>query len=101
LARFAAKHGAMAEVSCTLAIAVVPNAPRSEVIGWLGDAVKIKIHAPPVEGKANAVLCEFLADQLGVPRRAVTLLRGDTSRRKLIRITGLSDAAAKAKLGLG
>lgn len=92
---------AVPEISCTLAIAVVPNAPRSEVIGWLGDAVKIKIHAPPVEGKANLVLCEFLAEQLNVPRRAVTLLRGDTSRRKLLRVSGLTAPEAHARLGLG
>lgn len=91
----------MAEPSCTLAIAVVPNAPRSEIIGWLGDAVKIKVHAPPVEGKANLVLCEFLADRLGLPRRAVTLLRGDTSRRKVIRVTGLTAPEAHTRLGLG
>lgn len=89
------------EVSCTLAIAVVPNAPRSEIVGWLGDAVKIKVHAPPVEGKANLVLCEFLAERLGVPRRAVSLLRGDTSRRKVIRIAGLTEPEAHSRLGLG
>ena len=48
--------------SCTLAIKAIPNAPRSEVIGWLGEALKVKVHAPPVEGRANEVLCEFLAD---------------------------------------
>ena len=67
------------EKSCTLAIKAIPNAPRSEVIGWLGDALKIKVHAPPVDGRANDVICEFLADTLGLPRRAVTVLRGDTS----------------------
>ncbi len=88
----------MAEDSCTLAIAVIPNAPRSEIVGWMGEALKVKIHAPPLEGRANAALCECLAGRLGLHRRAVTLLRGDTSRRKLIRLTGLSLAAAKAKL---
>jgi uncharacterized protein (TIGR00251 family) len=91
----------MPDVSCTLTIAVVPNAPRSEIIGWLGDAVKIKVHAPPVEGKANLVLCEFLADRLGVPRRAVSLLRGDTSRRKVVRVAGLTAPEAHSRLGLG
>lgn len=86
--------------SCTLAIKAIPNAPRSEVIGWLGDALKVKVHAPPVEGRANEVLREFLADRLGVPRRAVTVLRGDTSRQKLLRIDGLSLAEVKAILGL-
>jgi len=88
------------EKFCTLAVKAIPNAPRSEVIGWLGDALKIKVHAPPVEGRANEVLCEFLADTFGLPRRAVTVLRGDTSRQKVIRIAGLTLAEAKAKLGV-
>jgi uncharacterized protein len=88
------------EKFCTLAVKAIPNAPRSEVIGRLGEALKIKVHAPPVEGRANEVLCEFLADSLGLPRRAVTVLRGDTSRQKVIRIAGLTLAEAKAKLGV-
>lgn len=87
-------------VSCTLVIKAIPNAPRSEVVGWLGDALKVKVHAPPVEGRANEVLREFLADELGLPRRAVTVLRGDTSRQKLLRIDGLSLAEVRVKLGL-
>ncbi|MBI4626230.1 MAG: DUF167 domain-containing protein [Verrucomicrobia bacterium] len=86
------------EKSCTLAIKAVPNAPRHEVVGWLGEALKVKIHAPPVEGRANEALCEFLADELGLPRRAVTVLRGDTSRLKLVRIAGLTLAEAWARL---
>ncbi len=85
--------------SCTLAIKAIPNAPRSEVVGWLGDALKVKVHAPPVEGRANDALCELLADTLGVPRRAVTLMRGETSRQKVVRIDGLSPAEVRAKLG--
>lgn len=92
------KSGQEEAVFCTLAIKAIPNAPRNEVVGWLGEALKIKVHAPPVEGRANEVLCEFLADTLGLPRRAVTVLRGDTSRQKLIRIHGLTLAAVKAKL---
>ena len=86
------------EDGCTLAIKAIPNAPRNEVIGWLGSALKVKIHAPPVAGRANAALCEFLADTLGLPRRAVTLANGDTSRQKLVRITGLTLAAVKSRL---
>jgi uncharacterized protein (TIGR00251 family) len=84
--------------SCTLAIKAIPNAPRSEVVGWLGEALKVKVHAPPVEGRANEALCEFLADTLGLPRRAVRVLRGDTSRQKVVRIDGLSLAEAKSRL---
>lgn len=83
--------------SCTIAIKAIPNAPRSEVVGWLGDALKVKVHAPPVEGRANEALCEFLADELDLPRRAVSVLRGDTSRQKLVRIEGLDLAALRAK----
>jgi uncharacterized protein (TIGR00251 family) len=85
---------------CTLAVKAIPNAPRHEIVGWLGDALKIKIHALPVEGRANDALCEFLANTLGLPRRAVTVLRGDTSRQKLVRIAGLTLAETKAKLGV-
>lgn len=86
--------------ACTLAIKAIPNAPRSEVIGWLGDALKVKVHAPPVEGRATAALCEFLADELGLPRRAVTVLRGDLSRQKVLRFEGLTLADLKARLKL-
>jgi len=85
--------------SCTLAIKAIPNAPRNEVVGWLGDALKVKVHAPPVEGKANAALCEFLADTLDLPRRAVTVARGDTSRHKLIHVQGLTLSEVRARLG--
>ena len=88
------------ENSCTLAIKAVPNAPRSEIVGWLGDALKIKIHAPALDGRANDALCEFLADELGLPRRAVALAHGDKSRQKLIRIAGFTLAEVKAKLGV-
>ncbi len=87
-------------VSCTLEIKAVPNAPRSEVVGWLGAALKVKVHAPALEGRANDELCSFLADALAVPRRAVTLLRGDTSRQKVVRIDGLTLAEAKRRLGV-
>ena len=84
--------------SCTLAVKAIPNAPRNEIMGWLGDALKIKVHAPPVEGRANDELRDFLADALGLPRRSVTLLRGDTSRQKLFRIDGLALAEVKNRL---
>jgi uncharacterized protein len=84
--------------SCTLALKAIPNAPRNEVVGWLGDALKVRIHAPPVEGRANDALCEFLATTLGLHRRAVTVLRGDTARQKLLRIDGLTLDQVRARL---
>ena len=85
---------------CTLAIKAIPGAPCTEVCGWLGDAVKVKIHAPPLEGRANEALTEFLADELDLPRRAVSLVRGDTARQKVVRIDGLALDEVKRRLGL-
>jgi uncharacterized protein (TIGR00251 family) len=86
------------EKFCTLAVKAVPNAPRNTVAGWLGDALKIKIHAPALDGRANDALCEFLADELGLPRRAVTLAHGEKSRQKIVRIAGLTLPEVHAKL---
>jgi len=68
----------------------VPNAPKTQVIGWLGEAMKVKVHAPALEGKANEELCSFLAETLGLPKRSVRLLQGDTARKKLVEITGMT-----------
>jgi uncharacterized protein (TIGR00251 family) len=86
--------------SCTLAIKAVPNAPRSAVVGWLGEALKVKVHAPALEGRANDELCEFLADALALPHRAVTVLQGDKSRQKILHISGLTLAEVRVKLGV-
>lgn len=88
------------EQFCTLAIKAVPNAPRNAVAGWLGDALKIKIHAPALDGRANEALCEFLAAELGLPKRAVSLAHGDKSRQKLVRIAGLTLAEVQSRLRL-
>lgn len=86
--------------ACTLELKTIPNAPRDEIAGWLGDALKVKVHAPALEGRANDALLEFLADKLGVHRRDVTLLRGDKSRHKAVRIAGLTLAEVKARVGV-
>ncbi len=84
---------------CRLALKAIPNAPRNEIVGWLGEALKVKVHAPALEGRANAELCDFLADALQLPRRAVTVARGDTSRQKVIHVKGLSLAELQARIG--
>ena len=86
--------------TCRLEIKTIPNAPRSEVVGWLGEALKVKIHAPALEGKANQELCEFLAEELGLHKRSVRLVQGDSSRKKLIEISGLSRTQVIGKLRL-
>ena len=85
---------------CTLELKIIPNAPRNEVVGWLGPALKVKVHAPALEGRANDELLAFLAEKLSLPRRSVTLLRGDKSRQKIVQISGLDLAGAKTRLGL-
>ena len=82
-----------------LEIKAVPNAARSEVVGWLGDALKVKLKAPPVDGKANAELCRFLAEQLGLPRGAVTLATGASARQKRVQIDGLTAETLRERLG--
>jgi len=86
--------------SCTIAIKAIPNAPRNQVVGWLGDALKIKVHAPALEGRANDELRDFLADALGLPRRAVTVISGEKSRQKRLRIDGLDLDEIRARLGI-
>ncbi len=85
--------------ACTLELKVIPGAPHDEVSGWLGPVLKVKIHAPALEGRANDALLGFLARQLRVPRRAVTLLRGEKSRRKAVRIEGLDAPSVQQRLG--
>jgi uncharacterized protein (TIGR00251 family) len=84
--------------ACTLELKIIPGAPHDEIAGWLGAVLKVKVHAPALEGRANDALLEFLADKLGVHRRDVTLVRGDKSRHKVIRIAGLSLAEVKTRL---
>lgn len=81
-----------------LILHVQPGARKSEVAGEHGDALKIRLAAPPVEGKANAELLRWLASYLGVPRKAVTLLSGERNRHKIVAVDGLDATAALAVL---
>lgn len=73
-------------MSVKLDVAVVPNAKRTGADGWHDGALRVRLNAPPVDGKANEALIGWLADELEVPKRAVTLLRGQSARRKQIGI---------------
>ncbi len=80
-----------------LEVYLQPKASRSEIVGLYGEALKIKVKAPPVEGKANKALLLFLADLLGLPRRRLEIISGLTSRRKSIYISQANlDAVQKA-----
>jgi hypothetical protein len=69
---------------------IQPGARRSEVGGWHDDRLRIRIQAPPVDGKANDALVRFVAALCDLPRRAVVLERGETDRRKTLRLRGLA-----------
>jgi uncharacterized protein (TIGR00251 family) len=69
-----------------LTLHVQPGAARTEVAGVHGDALKIRLAAPAVEGRANSALKRYLAEVFGVPLRNVTLVRGETARRKIVQV---------------
>ena len=85
-------------MSAVLRLRVVPNAKRSEVIGVHGDAIKVKVQAPAMDGKANDALVDFLAEKIGVSRRAVQLIAGEKSRDKTISIADLDVEEARRRL---
>lgn len=75
-----------------LAVLVQPRASRSRVVGEHDGQLKVQLAAPPVDGAANEALQELLSELLGVPRRAVRLVGGETSRRKRVHIAGVTTA---------
>lgn len=81
-----------------LSVKVQPRASRNEIGGLHGNELKVAVTAPPVDSAANQAVLEFLAETLSLPRRAVTLVRGQTSRHKLLRLDGLTAEDAAAKL---
>lgn len=74
-----------------LAVSVVPNAKRSGADGLHDSALRVRLAAPPVDGKANDTLVTWLAGELGLPRRQVTLVRGQSARRKWLALDGSAD----------
>jgi len=83
-----------------LTVRAVPRASRNEIAGEANDALRIRLQAPPVDGKANKALLRFLADTLGVAPSRLTLLSGETGRNKRVLIAGVSRLEALRRLGL-
>ncbi len=83
----------------TFAVKVHPRAKKNAVAGEIGDALKLALTAPPVEGKANDACVAFLAEVLGVSRSSITIVAGETSRQKVIRVAGMTAAAIRERLG--
>ena len=82
----------------TFAVHVVPRASRNEIAGVEGEALRVRLTAPPVEGAANAALLAFLAEVLDVPKRDVRLVSGQTSRRKVVAVAGLKAEVVQERL---
>jgi hypothetical protein len=78
-----------------LRLHIQPRASKSEVCGVQGDALKIRLTSPPVDGAANKLCCEFLADLFKVPKSAVEIISGETSRKKRVKITAIDTARLK------
>lgn len=82
-----------------LTLHVQPRAASTAVQGLHGDALKLRIAAPPVDGAANDEVIRFVAETLDVPARAVTLRQGQASRRKVVDVTGVTVEQARTRLG--
>ena len=84
----------------TFAVKVHPRAKTDAITGELGDALKLSLTSPPVEGRANEACIEFFAKLLKVPRSSVTIASGQASRQKVIRVTGLSAEEVRRRIGM-
>ena len=80
----------MAEIQTEIKVRVLPKSSRTEILGIDGDTYKVKLTAPPVEGKANKALIELVAKRLGIAKGRVEITSGSRSRLKTVRIRGLS-----------
>ena len=85
----------------SFAVKVHPRAKKNAITGELGDALKVALTAPPVDGKANGACIDFFANLLKVPRSSVTIAAGQTSRNKVIRVDGLSAVELRKRLHPG
>ena len=82
----------------SFAIKVQPRAKRNAISGVVGDTLKISLTAPPLEGRANRACTEFLAEVLDIPRSSITIAAGAATRRKMIRIAGMSAEEVRKRL---
>lgn len=83
-----------------LRVRLQPRAGRTEVVGEREGVVVIRVAAPPVDGRANEALCALIAERAGVPKRAVSVVAGERSRDKVVRVDGVESIAVRRALGL-
>ena len=84
----------------TFAVKVQPRARKNAITGALGDALKVALTGAPVDGRANGACIEFLAKLLKVPRSSVTIASGQSSRRKVIRVAGITAEEVRRRIGM-
>ncbi|MFZ0297881.1 MAG: DUF167 domain-containing protein [Candidatus Sulfotelmatobacter sp.] len=84
----------------SFAVKVHSRARKNAIAGEFGDALKLSLTSPPVDGRANEACIEFFAKLLMVPRSSVTIASGQTSRQKVIRVMGLSAEEVRARIGI-
>jgi len=84
----------------TFAVKVHPRAKKNAITGELGDALKLSLTSPPLEGRANEACIEFFAKLLKVPRSSVTIASGQSRRNKVIRVSGVSAAEVRSRVGI-
>jgi len=85
-------------VGVTFAVKVHPRARKSAITGELGDALKVSLRAPPIDGKANEACIEFFANLLKVPRASVSIAAGQSSRSKIVRVAGVTAQQVRDRL---
>jgi len=86
-------------MAAILVVRVTPRATRDEIVGWQGNELRVRLRAPPVDGRANQALVRLLAKRLDVAASSIELVSGATARVKQLRVEGLSDAEARQRLG--
>lgn len=87
-------------ISTLIQVRVQPRAKANSIEGYRGGVLRVRVTSPPVEGAANAAAIALLAEALDVPKSRLAVVRGQTGRVKLISIEGLSEEAARARLGI-
>jgi uncharacterized protein (TIGR00251 family) len=85
----------------SISLRVTPSAGSDAIVGWRGDVLRLRVAAPAQRGKANEAVLRLLAAALGVERRRLRIVRGQTSRQKVVLVDGLDEAEIRARLGPG
>lgn len=88
----------MSDIPARITVRVQPKAKRSEVVRWQDGAVRVRVTAAPEKGRANHAVVQLLSEVLGIPKSAITIERGATSRTKVVRIEGLSEEEVRGRV---